>query len=116
MYQSAYRDILEAAPSESRRLEREALLRAADCLRFAAPKGRGSIEAVEALLYVRRLWTYFAEQAARPDNPLPAELRAKLISIGIWILREEERIRTGESTNFGAIEDICRTIAHGLNA
>jgi flagellar protein FlaF len=116
MYLSAYQDILEAAPSESRRSEREALLYAAELLKIAEAKGSRSNESVTALFFVRRLWTFFVEQLAQPSNPLPQDVRAKLISIGIWVLGEEERIRMGQSTDYAAIADISRTIALGLKS
>jgi len=69
---------------------------------------------VTALLYVRRLWSFFVEQLALPHNPLSNETRAKLISIGLWVLGEEERIRMGQSTDYASIAEVCRTIAVGL--
>jgi len=116
MYQSAYQDILEAAPSESRRSEREALLYAVDLLKAAELKGPRSNESVTALLFVRRLWTFLVEQLAQPGNPLPNDVRAKLISIGIWVLGEEEKIRTGQSADYASIADITGTIASGLKS
>jgi flagellar biosynthesis regulator FlaF len=42
------------------------------------------------------------------------ELRANLISIGIWIIKESERIRKRESDNFQGIIDISIIIRDGL--
>ena len=114
MYHNAYQDVIEAAPSEARNSERRALLHAARLLDLAIQAGPRSIESVEALLYVRRLWTFFVEQLAQPGNPLANETRAKLISIGLWILGEEERIRMGQSTDYASMAEVCRTIATGL--
>ena len=54
------------------------------------------------------------EDLAHPDNQLPKQLRADLISIGIWIMREAEEIRLGRSQNFKGIIDVTRAIAEGL--
>jgi flagellar biosynthesis activator protein FlaF len=116
MYHNAYQDVIEAAPSEARNSERKALLNAAMLLDAAIVAGPRSIESVTALLYVRRLWTYFVEQLAQPGNPLSKETRAKLISIGLWILGEEERIRMGQSSDYASIAEVCRTIAAGLSS
>ena len=45
---------------------------------------------------------------------LPKELRANLISIGIWILRETDKIRKGESDNIAGILEISKIIRGGL--
>jgi flagellar protein FlaF len=56
----------------------------------------------------------FVEDLASPDNQLAEELRANLISIGIWIIKESERIRQRESDNFQGIIDISIIIRDGL--
>lgn len=114
MYHNAYKDVVEAAPSEARESERRALLHAAELLDVAVLKGPRSNESVMALLFIRRLWTFFVEQLAQPNNPLTNETRAKLISIGLWILGEEERIRMDKSSDYASIAEVCRTIAAGL--
>ena len=45
---------------------------------------------------------------------LQEELRANLISIAIWILKEIEKIRKRESTNFQGIIDITTIIKDGI--
>ena len=69
---------------------------------------------IEALHLTRELWTTFVGALAAPDNALPPELRANLVSIGIWVLKEADAIRLGRSTNYAGIADICATIRDGL--
>jgi flagellar protein FlaF len=83
-------------------------------LQDAEQKGTSSREAVEALFYVRKLWGIFIEDLARGDNGLPPKLRADLVSIGLWVMRETEEIRQGRSKNFTALIDVSRTISEGL--
>ena len=54
------------------------------------------------------------EDLAAPDNGLPRELRAQIVSIGIWILRELERIRGDDKANFGDLIEVSRAIRKGL--
>jgi len=49
-----------------------------------------------------------------PDNDLPAALRADLISIGIWVMREAEQIRLEKSSNFKGIIEVSQAISDGL--
>jgi len=54
------------------------------------------------------------EDASKPDNALPDDVRAKLISIGIWMLREAQSITNGKSRNFAGLIEISNLIAEGL--
>ena len=48
------------------------------------------------------------------DDELDVALKANLISVGFWILRESDKIRKGESDNFEGIIDISSIIRDGL--
>lgn len=114
MYHLRYAEVLDDASSEARAHEREALERAIGLLRAAEQQGRRSREAVEALLFVTRLWSVLLEDLASPENSLPEELRASLISIGIWVLKEAERIHREESDDFKGLIEICEIVRGGL--
>ena len=114
MYQSFYREVLEDDPGLLRSHERAALLRSIQLLEKAEKAGVQSREAVEALLFMQRLWQFFLEQLASPENQLPPKLRADLISVGIGLLRQAEAIRLGQSRDFASLREISQTIANGL--
>ena len=48
------------------------------------------------------------------DNELPHELRANLISIGLWLLREAEEVRQGRSDNFEGLIEVSQIIRDGI--
>ena len=106
MYQSSYAEILEDDQTTARRVEAMALDRAVELLADAAQ--------VAKIAYTCQLWMVFASELASPQNALPEELRARLISIAIWVLKEADAIRTGRSTNYAGIADICVMIRDGL--
>jgi len=114
MYKFYYNEVLEESPKEAREQERTALERTIALLQDAEQKGAGSREAVEALFYVRKLWGIFIEDLAKSDNGLPPKLRADLVSIGLWVMRETEEIRQGRSKNFAALIEVSQTISEGL--
>jgi flagellar biosynthesis activator protein FlaF len=114
MYKFYYDEVLDESPKEAREHERSALERSIELLTIAAAKGAQSRETVEALYFVRRLWGIFIEDLAKPGNGLPPKLRADLVSVGLWVMREAEEIRQGRSTNFNGLIDVSRTIAEGL--
>ena len=114
MYQFSYVEVLDEAPQQRRQQEREALTNSIELLRLAEKAGIGSRETVDALLYLRNLWAFLLEDLGRGDNQLPDELRAELISIGIWLMRESERVRKGETEDLKGLIEISEIIAEGL--
>jgi flagellar protein FlaF len=114
MYQFSYAEVLDETPQGARERERLAMSRSIELLEAAEQKGGRSREAIEALLFVRRLWSMLMEDLASPDNDLPANLRADLISIGIWVMREADQIRLGKSANFRGIIEVSAAIRDGL--
>ena len=115
MFEFAYKDIIEDSPSAMRAQERQALDGVIRLLRDAATRGPQSVEAIHALYQLRRLWSVFLDDLKSPENGLPDSLRARLISIGIWVSKESERLRTGSSTDFTPLIEINEIIRDGLN-
>jgi flagellar biosynthesis activator protein FlaF len=115
MYQSSYGEVLESAPQAVRANERAAILHSIRLLETAEKTGAGSREAIEALLFLRRLWEFFLVDVGSPESQLPEKLRAEIISIGISLLKEAERISRRESNDFASLKKISQTIADGLS-
>jgi flagellar protein FlaF len=115
MYQFSYAEVLDETPKGARERERQAIDRSIELLGLAEQRGMRSREAVEAILFVRRLWTYLIEDLAKPENDLPQSLRAELISVGLWIMREAEQIRLETSTNFKGLIEVSTAIRDGLH-
>lgn len=114
MYQQCYAEVLEDDQRAARDIEAQALDRAAALLLAAADRPHPSIEGAHALHFTRALWMTFITELAAPENALPRELCAQLISIGVWILKEADAIRLGNSTNYAGIADICAIVREGL--
>ena len=114
MYQRCYEEVLEDDQSAARRVEFMALDRAVTMLMRADEDKDAPFAGIEALHYTRQLWTTFANELASPDNALPESLRASLISIAIFILKEADAIGLGRSTNYAGIADICGIVRDGL--
>lgn len=114
MYQFSYAEIMEDGVADAKDRERQALTRSIELLGMARDARGYSRDTIEAIFYTRRVWVRFVEDLKHPDNQLDAELRANLISIAIWILKECERIRKRESANFQGIIDVTTIIRDGL--
>ncbi|MEP9372678.1 flagellar biosynthesis regulator FlaF [Mesorhizobium sp. KR1-2] len=114
MYQFAYADIQTDSVADAKDREKQLLSRSIDLLTEARAAGVSSMEAIEAIRFVNRLWTTFIEDLGSPDNALPRELRANLISIGLWLLREAEEVRQGRSDNFEGLIEVSQIIRDGI--
>ena len=114
MYQFSYAEAIEDDQSQARSLEREALDRAIRLLEAAEAAGPNSRAVVDALYYTRKLWNFFVTELINDDNALPVEVRANLISIGIWVLKEADAVQGGTSEKCAAIGEICTIVRDGL--
>jgi flagellar biosynthesis activator protein FlaF len=94
--------------------EKDGHCHAVELLTKAEAAGPRSREAAEALDFVGRLWNVFIQDLVDPENDLPNVLKADIISIGLWIIKEAALIRCGESTNFGSLIEICAIVRDGL--
>jgi flagellar protein FlaF len=106
--------VIEDSRQTMRAREREAMDRVIAMLRTAQEKGPGSRERVEALFYLRRLWMIFLNDLNDPNNELPEQLRAGIISIGIWMMKEIDRVRGGATDDLTPMIEINALIRDGL--
>jgi flagellar protein FlaF len=115
MYEFAYNEIVEDSSQSMRAHEARALDRVIAMLREAESSGPHSRQGIHALYQLRTLWSVFLEDLNGSENALPAPLRARLISIGIWVIKEIERLRSGEVKEFTSLIEINQIIRDGLN-
>ena len=80
----------------------------------AKESGRAKLgELAHALAENRRLWFLLAEDCAQPQNALPDALRAKIISLAVFVDKHCTAVlRDGEDID--TLIDINRTMMEGL--
>lgn len=109
-----YDEEIEESAGEARSRERRALNHGIDLLNKLQDGELAETESAEALLYIRRLWTFFVQDLDNPRNGLPEQLRAQLISIGIWVIRESDRIRLEGHSDVSDLVAVNMTIRDSL--
>ena len=114
MYQFSYAEVMQDSVADAKERERQVLDRSISLLAAARDVEKYSKEAIEALFYTRRVWVSFVEDLKSPENQLDIELRANLISIATWILKECDLIRKRQSSNYQGIIDVTTIIRDGL--
>ncbi|MDD7909000.1 MULTISPECIES: flagellar biosynthesis regulator FlaF [Pseudovibrio] len=115
MYQMSYAETLEDSAVDKRSQEREVFTLAIKQLEEARDNGPTSDESYKALTTIRQLWSFLIDDLGSDDNALPTDLRAELISIGIFCIKQADKIRAGESEDFASLIQINETIRDGLN-
>ncbi|ALE02947.1 Flagellar protein flaF [Bartonella ancashensis] len=98
----------------ARERERSLFDRCIKLLRDAKEKGPGTHESSEAVQFSRKLWIILIEDLGQADNALPQALKASLISIGFFILKEIQRLDEGEIADFDVLVEISESIRDGL--
>jgi flagellar protein FlaF len=115
MYNQFYEEVAEEASDRIRQDEQRAFRHCIGLLEKARKAGNGTRESIEAIFFLNRLWGVLMEDLASSSNELPEELRAKLISIGIWILRYAEELRNGRLSDFMPLIEVSECISKGLD-
>jgi flagellar biosynthesis activator protein FlaF len=114
MYMKLYEQIAEDTAERIRTNEVRAIEHFISLMKKARDSKMLARDVVEAVFFVNRLWCVLLEDLASRENELPEALRAKLISIGIWMLRAAEDIRQSRMKSFESLITISQTIATGL--
>jgi len=68
---------------------------------------------IDAIDWNRRLWSALAQDCAHPENKLPAQVRANIISLSLWVGRHSSAVMRGEET-FEDLIDVNRMIMQAL--
>jgi flagellar protein FlaF len=68
---------------------------------------------MDALDWNRRLWSVLANDCGSPGNQLPAQVRANIISLSLWVNRHTSAIMRNEA-EFGPLIDVNKMMMQGL--
>jgi len=102
------------AASSGRRSVREQEAEVFRLVNAALRRGRdsGGTARVRALADVIRLWTAVLDLVGDPENALPPDLRAAIVSIGLAVRREAQL----DDPDFDFLVSVNENIAAGLSA
>jgi flagellar protein FlaF len=109
---SAYRRRKEAAEMP-RELEHRAFTIVIG--RLMEGKDKGGKALIDACYLNQQLWTTLLTDLALPQNALPDQLKAQLISLGIWVQRYSPQVMNG-GASIDPLISVNRSILEGLSA
>lgn len=75
---------------------------------------RRMAQIMDSLNWNNQVWDAFVEDVGTEGNMLPRELRAAIVSLGIWVTRETGLVAAGEG-DIEALIAVNRAIMRGLN-
>jgi len=104
--------------SNPRSTEARALMEAARRLSEARQQVEHDLDAYRTALRLNwRLWTIIQCDVASPENPLPPELKANIVSLSIFVDRQTlAALGEPSASKLNVLIDINRNIAAGLMA
>jgi flagellar biosynthesis activator protein FlaF len=114
MYRFSYSEILEDAPQLARERERMAFDRALHLLRTVEARGERGPERTAAIGFVQDLWNVLLTDLLNPENALPDGLKADLVSIGTWAMRETGEALRAPERSLAALIEVNTSIRDGL--
>jgi flagellar protein FlaF len=109
---SAYRRRQEMA-EKPRELERRAFSIVTG--KLAGAKDKGGPQLIDACYLNYQLWSTLQGDLALPDNALPVELKARLLSLSIWVQRHSLDVMRG-AASVDPLINVNRNILEGLTA
>ncbi len=91
-----------------------ALISAKANIADAHDKPKLMAEVMDALNWNNQVWDVFVEDVGTEGNLLPRELRAAIVSLGIWVTRETGMVASGKG-DIEALISVNKAIMRGLN-
>lgn len=108
----AYRRVQQVAESP-RQTEYRLFAQVTGSLIRAKETGATGGALMEALDWNRRLWSTLTTDCSSADNALPKELRAQIISLGLWVSRYTSDVMRAKG-DIDALIDVNKAIMEGL--
>ncbi|MBO6814767.1 MAG: flagellar biosynthesis regulator FlaF [Rhizobiaceae bacterium] len=114
MFMQAYEDVMEDEQDALRSSEAQVIDRTIRLMQESDQKPSDRMLRTRAIHLTSQVWSYFLNDLASSENATPKELKASLISIGIYIMKHLNAMRSEESLGFGAVTEVSINIREGL--
>lgn len=114
MFMQAYEDAMEDEQDSLRQGEADVLDRTIRLMRESDHNAQDHMLRTRAIHLTTQVWSYFLNDLASAENATPKELKASLISIGIFILRHLDGMRSEKTMMFDPVIEISQNIREGL--
>lgn len=100
---------------DSRSVEYRLLAQVTAAMLAARDSAKDFPKLVDAVLWNRSVWAAFRDDLAHPQNGLPEDLKARLISLSLWVDKESFAVM-GKTSDIDVLVEVNRMIMEGLAA
>ena len=114
MLSNAYMDTLEDSQQDARTREQEVFSEAIRLIEEARSNPQNYAARAMAIHHNIRMWSFFMEDLAKPENQCSNEFKAGFISVGIFVLKHLQSMRSQPDMGFGTVREINETMLKGL--
>lgn len=114
MFMQAYQDVAEDEQDSARENERFAVEQTIKLMKQSDLDPENHPLRAKAIHNTVQLWCHLLNDLVSKENANSAELKASIISIGIFIFKHLQSMRTERSITFRAVIEISETIRKGL--
>ncbi|MFK7901902.1 MAG: flagellar biosynthesis regulator FlaF [Nitratireductor sp.] len=114
MFNYAYSETSEGDQGEARSQEYQALVHTIVMMEGADASPQDGVKRIQAIYDSAQVWTALLQDLASQDNHYTNELKAGIISIGIYILKHLQRMRDDKTLTFATVIELTNTIKEGL--
>ncbi len=114
MKNQAYLEIIEDGQQDARAGEREVIGTSIEQMLLSDDNPDNANGRIETINYVTRVWNYLLNDLASEENHSNQEFKATLISIGIFIMKHMDKMRTNPAIAFKPVREISEIIHAGL--
>ena len=114
MFLQNYREVAADDQSVARQREYQVMNRVVGALEGARGMAPTDPRFCAALDLVVTVWSVFIDDLSKPDNRLPDELRARLLSVGLWVMRRAGDLRFSAAPDLAGLIEVNANIRDGL--
>ncbi|WP_075997064.1 flagellar biosynthesis regulator FlaF [Salaquimonas pukyongi] len=114
MLNHAYMDTLEDDQQDARAREQEIFAEAIRLIDESIANPGNPAARATAIHHNVRMWSFFMEDLAQPDNDCSKEFKAGFISVGIFVLKHLQSMRSQADVEFGIVREVNETMLKGL--
>lgn len=115
MLNRAYSEVTEDGQQDARAGEREVIKNCIEQMQSSDDMPGDKIMRIKAINYVMRVWSYLLNDLASDENHSSDEFKARLISVGIFIVKHTDKMRKNPDMTFKPVKEISEIILEGLN-
>lgn len=114
MFIQAYNEATEGEQQSVRESEKDIITQTIDMMRHSDENAADKQSRITALHFTMHVWSYFLNDLISDENQTEDQLKASLISIGIFIVKHLEKMRKEPDVEFRPIREISETILEGM--